>query len=98
MRDKIQFQNILEKYFDEWEQIKENGMYDFLCTDGELLNTIRYSIINLKKGIENELDSKDYPEIYYRTTPPEVSDEYMAGSEEIRRAAAYNLNSHSDLL
>lgn len=92
MSDKRQIKTILKEYFEEWERIRENGVYDFLCTDGEVLNTMRYSIINLKKEIENNFDSTDYPEIYYRDNPPVMSEEYMANSEDIVESAQYNLN------
>lgn len=90
--DKRQLETALEKYYSGWEQINETGLFDFLCTDGEILNSMRYSIINLKVEIENKFDVNEYPNIYYRDTPPKLCDEYMAQSENIRVSAIQNLN------
>ncbi len=51
------------------------------------MNLIRSHILSYKMKIEEEYDARTYPEIYYRDTPPEVPNDFMAKAAEIRARA-----------
>ena len=77
----------LEKCFERWDDRYVNGGFDPFWHDGYNLNNIRRHILSCKMKIEEEYDAGAYPEIYYRDTPAEVPNDYMAKAEEIRAGA-----------
>jgi hypothetical protein len=77
----------MENSFKRWDDCYENGGSDPFWYDGYNLNLIRRHILAYKMKIEEEYDADDYPEIYHRVTPPEVSDGYMANADAIRAGA-----------
>lgn len=77
----------LEKCFERWDDYYVNGGTDPFWYDGYNLNLIRRHILSYKMKIEEEYDVDAYPVIYYRETPPEVPNEYMAKADDIRAGA-----------
>jgi len=77
----------LNDSFARWEHYYINGGQDPFWPDGTNLNLIRNHIIYYKHMIEDSMQPDDYPEIYYRDTPTEVPDDYMARADEIREVA-----------
>lgn len=88
----------LKREYARWETIFNNGCSDPFWSDGVNLELVRSHIIHDKRQIEEELIPEEYPEEYYRELPPEVSRDYMAKPEEIRRTAkeAYKEATGSD--
>lgn len=74
----------LARDFDRWNHIVTDGTTDPFWPDGTNLNLVRCHIINAKQAIEKKMKPEDFPEIYYRPTPPEVSEDFMANAEGIR--------------
>lgn len=74
----------LARDFDRWNHIVTDGTTDPFWPDGTNLNLVRRHIINAKQAIEQKMKPEDFPEIYYRPTPPEVSEDFMANAEGIR--------------
>ena len=74
----------LQKEFGRWDELYANGGHDPFWPDGSNLNLVRNHILYFKKEIEAAYEHQNYPTIYYRETPPEVSQDYMARSDEIR--------------
>lgn len=84
---------LCEKEYQQWQNLYEYGCSDPFYADGYNLNLVRNHIMYYKKNIE-ELCTEigcELPEIYYRELPPEVPEEYMARSDEIRQAAHESL-------
>lgn len=79
----------LEDSFDRWEHLKEYGGQDPFWEDGGNMNLVRNHIFNEKRRIQEYCEEKklELPEIYYRETPQEVDDKYMARADEIRKNA-----------
>lgn len=69
----------------------QNGGSDPFYPDGVNLNLIRNHIIYYKRQLENELADGNFPEVYYKDTPPEVDMNYVARADEIRKNAAATL-------
>ena len=63
------------------------GGSDPFWSDGCNLNLIRSHILYSKRMITETMPPEQYPEIYYRETPPTVDQDYMARTDEIRRNA-----------
>ena len=74
-----------------WEHLYKYGGQDPSWSDGTNLHLVRNHTIYYKKMIENTMQPEEYPEIYYRNLPPEVSRDYMARSDEIRACAKASL-------
>ena len=74
----------LARDFDRWNHILTDGTTDPFWPDGTNLNLVRRHIINAKHAIEKKMKPEDFPEIYARPTPPEVSDDFMVNAEGIR--------------
>ncbi len=74
----------LQKAFDRWDELYSSGGNDPFWPDGVNLNLVRNHILYYKKEIEQTYEPQNYPPIYYRETPQEVPQDYMARSEEIR--------------
>ena len=81
----------LQDSFDCWDRLNEQGGSDPCWADGANMNLVRNHIMYYKSQMENKYSSGDYPEIYYRETPPEVDDNYMANPEKIRADAAASI-------
>lgn len=79
-------QKLLDSY-DRWDYLLFHGGQDPFWPDGTNLNLVRNHILNYKSQLEEQLTGLEMPECYYRETPPEVSANYMAREEEIRKAA-----------
>ncbi|WP_353096193.1 hypothetical protein [Tissierella praeacuta] len=79
----------LEDRFDRWNHLKIYGGSDPFHPDGSNMHLIRNHIFHYKSQIKELCDKKglELPEIYYRETPPEVDDKYMARVDEIRKNA-----------
>lgn len=89
MKDK---KHIAEKQliedFARWDYLYEYGGQDPFWEDGNNLNLVRNHILNNKRRLE-ELEY--FPAIYYRETPQEVDNNYMARADEIREHAKQSL-------
>ena len=59
--------------------------------DGFNMNIVRNHIIYDKRKCQEELEEKDYPKEYFRETPPQVDNYYMARMDEIRENAKSSL-------
>lgn len=81
----------LAERFDRWDEIYQNGCNDPSWSDGVNLNLIRNHILYYKKAIEESMKDNALPDIYYRETPPEVDNSYIARTEEIRQNAKHTL-------
>ncbi|AFV02277.1 hypothetical protein DHBDCA_p1248 [Dehalobacter sp. DCA] len=73
----------LQQAFDRWEALYKFGGHDPFWSDGCNLNLVRNHISHYKQKIEESYEPQNYPAIFYREAPPEVSQDYMARSEEI---------------
>ena len=94
MKKSKQQQNLaeeLQKSFDRWDELYQNGGSDPFNSDGSNLYLVRNHIIYWKDKITEQYVQKDYPPIYDRETPPEISFDYMARSDEIRANAKCSL-------
>ena len=78
----------LQDGFDRWDHLNKYGGSDPSWADGVNMNLVRSHIMFYKSQMENKFGSGDYPDIYYRGTPPEVSPDFMADPEQIRADAA----------
>ncbi len=81
----------LQDSFDRWDRLNEHGGSDPCWADGANINLVRNHIMYYKSQMEDKYSSGDYPKIYYRETPPEVDDNYMANPEKIRADAAASI-------
>lgn len=79
---KVDYVAELKSEFDRWAHIKEFGTSDPFWSDGVNLNLVRNHILYYKKMIE-ENEEVPYPDIYYRETPPEVDDDFIAKKDQI---------------
>jgi len=73
----------LQRAFDRWDELYAFGGCDPFWSDGCNLNLVRNHILYYKNEVEATYESQNYPAIYYRDTPEEVPQNYMARSEEI---------------
>ena len=55
------------------------------------MNLVRNHIIYAKRQLEESVADGNLPEIYYKETPPEMEQDYMARTDEIRQNAAKTL-------
>ena len=83
----------LKLSFSRWESLYQYGGSDPFWSDGCNLNLVRNHIINYKRLITETMPPEQYPEIYFRDTPPEVDRDYMARANEIRIKAKATLES-----
>lgn len=81
----------LQKSFDQWKDLCANGCNDPSWSDGVNINLVRNHIIYYKHQIEEAHPDGNFPAVYYRDTPPEVDQDYMARPEEIRKHAKETL-------
>lgn len=99
-KELIRLAKELDRSFMRWDNLFRNGGSDPNWPDGMGLNLTRGHIISYKKDIEKivrEMDSEtslfgtEFPDIYYRETPPEVPGDLMVKADEIRRRAEEQL-------
>ena len=86
-----ELQENLQKDFQRWEYLNTHGGSDPLYEDGFNMNIVRNHIIYDKRKCQEELEEKDYPKEYFRETPPQVDNYYMARMDEIRENAKSSL-------
>jgi hypothetical protein len=84
----------LQKSFDRWEHLNTHGGSDPLYSDGSNMNLVRTHIKIGKRNIEENMPPEQYPEIYYRETPPEKDGSYMARADEIRAGSKKSLEAY----
>lgn len=82
-----ELQENLQKDFQRWEYLNTHGGSDPLYEDGFNMNIVRNHVIYDKRKCQEELEEKDYPKEYFRETPPQVDNYYMARMDEIRENA-----------
>lgn len=80
--------------YDRWNHLLVYGGQDPFWPDGTNLNLVRNHILYYKSELKEQLPGLEMPECYYRETPPEVSANYMAREEEIRKAARQALTAY----
>ena len=73
----------LQRAFDRWDEVYAFGGHDPFWSDGCNLNLVCNHIRYYKKEIKKTCETHNYPSIYYRETPEEVPQDYMARSDEI---------------
>ena len=88
----VDYAHNLKEEFNCWENLKNYGGSDPSWADGINMNLVRNHIIYYKQKIEEKYSKQDYPAIYFRETPPQVDDEYMARADEIRQNARKTLS------
>ena len=96
MAKKNETENLTEelaKSFERWEHLREHGGSDPFYADGGSMNLVRNHIMYYKQKMVEQYgsDYEKYPEVFYRETPPEVKDSYMARAGEIKDGAAQAL-------
>ena len=85
------YEAMLVERFMRWENLYKNGGSDPFWADGGNLNLVRNHIIYTKRQIEETFLPGEYPEIYYKDTPPKVDKNYMARADEIKSNAEESL-------
>jgi len=78
----------LKKEFERWNYLKQFGGSDPNWADGCGMNLTRNHIIYCKREMEEQNKLTD---TYYKETPPEVDNSYMARADEIRTNAKKSL-------
>ena len=91
--DKDETVQELNTGFERWDILYNFGGNDPIWSDGVILNLVRNHIIAYKKRIEETFSKEEYPDIYYRDTPLEVNDDYMANPNEIKATAKQVIDS-----
>ena len=81
----------LQQDFDRWDYLHIHGGSDPLWSDGSNMNLVRNHILIGKRRIEENMIPEQYPDIYYRKTPPKMDKDYMARPDEIRENAKTSL-------
>lgn len=83
----------LQNSFDRWQHLYTYGGSDPFYSDGLNMRLVRNHISYYKNQIKEHCDDEgmEYPEIYYRETPPEVDRGYMARKDEIKETAIKSL-------
>ena len=83
----IDLKECLEERFERWDRLKTEGGSDPFWADGSNMNMVRAQIKYYKGKIEKKFSDGNYPEIYYRETPPKTDTKYMAQPDKIRADA-----------
>ncbi|HCA30711.1 MAG TPA: hypothetical protein DEP23_14750 [Ruminococcaceae bacterium] len=81
----------LQKSYEHWVDLYENGGSDPCCEDGVNLNLVRNHILYYRNKIEETMSPENYSSAYFKERPPEVDQKYMARVDEIRAAAKVSL-------
>ena len=84
--------------FARWDDLYRNGGQDPFWADGTNLNLVRNHIIYYKREIQELCETEGIfkPDVFYRELPPEVDDNYMAKSEQIRQEAVSILSRQTE--
>lgn len=78
----------LENDYARWDKLFTEGGSDPSWTDGVNLNLARSQLLYDKEQLAKQENSLfGLPDVYYRETPPEVDNDYMARPDEIRENA-----------
>lgn len=79
----------LNAEFERHKYLMEFGGQDPFWADGYNINLVRNHILHYKKKIEDYCEENSYelPKNYFRDTPDEVPDDYMANADGIRKIA-----------
>lgn len=88
---KKKLEDLLDAEYLRWDELYRHGGSDPFWEDGCNLELVRNHIIWYKRLIEEDLQPKDFPDVYFRELPPEVPQNYMADAEGIVRDAKRNL-------
>jgi len=88
------YEVLLKESFNRWDCLYLYGGSDPFWSDGVNLSLVRKHILYYKGLIAETMPPGNYPEIYYRETPPEVDRDYMARTSEIRVNAKAALESY----
>lgn len=84
----------LEKAYDRWQRLYEDGGSDPFWPDGVNLDLVRNHIIYFKGQIEETCPLYMTDELYQRDLPPEVDQNYMAQPDKIREQARRSLQAY----
>lgn len=84
--EKLEYE-LTDEFF-RWQYMYEHGGSDPFYEDGYNMNLLRNHIIYFKKRLE---EISYFPEIYFKETPPEMPNKYMARPKEIKRNARKSL-------
>lgn len=84
----------LEKAYDRWQRLYEDGGSDPFWPDGVNLDLVRNHIIYFKGQIEETCPLYMTDELYQRDLPPEVDQNYMAQPDKIREQARHSLQTY----
>lgn len=91
-KEKTNYAKELEASFKTWDDIYLNGCSDPFWSDGVNLNLVRNHIIYAKEILsKSEATLFGMPDSFYRDTPPEVANDYMAAPDRIRHDANESL-------
>lgn len=78
----------LENGYARWDKLFTEGGSDPSWADGVNLNLVRSQLLYDKEQLVKQENSLfGLPDVYYRETPPEVDNDYMARPDEIRENA-----------
>ncbi len=78
----------LENDYARWDKLFTEGGSDPSWADGVNLNLVRSQLLYDKEQLAKQENSLfGLPDVYYRETPPEVDNDYMARPDEIRENA-----------
>lgn len=78
----------LENDYARWDKLFTEGGSDPSWADGVNLNLVRSQLLYDKEQLAKQENSLfGLPDVYYRETPPEVDNDYMAHPDEIRENA-----------
>ena len=89
--EEIDLENALKERFGRWDDIYKNGASDPFWEDGVNLKFVKQHIIYYKSEMERQIKDGNFPEIYFRETPPDIESSYMARPDEIRKNALSSL-------
>ena len=84
----------LKKAYAHWQQLYDHGGSDPTWPDGVNLNLVRNHIYYYKRQIEENFPLYMSHELYQRELPPEVDNNYMTRSDEIREHARQSLQAY----
>lgn len=92
MKKKRPIEDKLQDSINHWQYLYHFGCSDPFWSDGCNLNLVRNHISYYKKQIEEAHPNGNYPEAYYKKTPPKVDNDYMAQPETIKVNAESSLS------
>lgn len=84
----------LEKAYDRWQRLYEDGGSDPFWPDGVNFDLVRNHIIYFKGQIEETCPLYMADALYLRELPPEVDQNYMAQPDKIREQARRSLQAY----